>query len=166
MSTKDPSSSPLWSQLSIPLSGPTHTLTGEFHSLIHWCLFSLPAPIPNVSCLSDSEEVTLRPLASSCRMHSHNRATALIYALAHRQKELLSCLYFPSFSWWKRLHALWMLNNSSSTHPGETWDWMVFKYFVIILNSPLQGKGLRSSGIVEGQLLSSWHGDIFNSYQG
>lgn len=66
-------------------------------------------------------------------------------------------------------HALWILNNSSGIHTGDICLFrvsIVFKYFIIILNSPLQGKGLRSSRIVEGQLLSSWHGDIFNSYQG
>lgn len=124
MSQRDSSSSPSWSQTQ-HLCSPTPTMTGEFHSPMQWCLFSLYLPqLPMFPVCLRGRSVSGRS-ASSCRMHSSrikpSKAPALdfmlFYALAHGQRELLDCSYFPSFYGWKWLCALWSLNNSSHTPP-------------------------------------------------
>lgn len=91
MSQRDSSSSPSWSQTQ-HLYSPTPTMTGEFHSPMQWCLFSLYLPqLPMFPVCLRGRSVSGRS-ASSCRMYSikPSKAPALDFMLLHMGKR--NCL--------------------------------------------------------------------------
>lgn len=93
MSQRDPSSSPSGSHTQ-HLSSPTSTMTGEFHSPIQWCLFSLYLhQFPMFPVCLRGRSVSGRS-ASSCRMYSshikQSNAPALGFMLLHAGKR--NCL--------------------------------------------------------------------------